>query len=87
MAKELKIWNGRIVGNKYNRGHIFVAAYSVKQAVELINEACGAFIGPSEINNYYSKGAWGNSMEGIIPTEPCVYVQIGGFSEKPVKII
>ncbi len=85
MAKVLKIWNGRGHG-KYNRGHIYVAAYSQKQATELIAKACETYIGSSEIRNYYSLGCWGNSMEGIVPTEPCVYVS-PKYHDKPIKVI
>ena len=87
MAKQLKIWNGRGHG-KYDRGHVYVAAYSAKQAVELINQACSSCIGVHEINVYYAKGCWGNPMDGITPTEPCVYVQeIHHGKEKPFRII
>ncbi len=85
MAKTLKIWNGRGHGNKYGRGHIYVAAYSQKQAAELVSKACfgdeyGDVVNVNEIRNYYSN-CWGNSMDGITPTEPCVYVSIKQFGE------
>lgn len=90
MAKQLKIWNGRGYGQKYNRHHVYVAAYSVKQAAELIGQALGLYrsIGSHEINNYYSKGCWGNNMDGITATEPCVYVsQRVGSDEKPIRLL
>jgi hypothetical protein len=91
MAKKLKLWNGRGHG-KYTRGHISVAAYSQKQAAELISIAC---YGPeypnnirvNEIREYYSD-CWGNVMSNIEPTEPCVYIKEEAFSDKPyIKII
>lgn len=82
MAKQIKIWNGRAPGN--NRGHIYVAAFSKKQAVDIINIAFGSYITDHEINVYYSKGSWGNSMDGITPSEPCVYYQ-NSYSDTPVK--
>jgi hypothetical protein len=89
MAKQLKIWNGRGHG-KHDKGHIYVAAYSQKQATELVSLACYELpdiISVNEIRNYYSP-AWGNSMDGIEPTEPCVYVQERAYStEKPVRVI
>jgi hypothetical protein len=84
--KELKIWNGRGHGKKFDRGHIYVAAYSMKQAAELISKACQAHVTVSEINVYFSKGAWGDPMNGIIPTEPCVYASELYFG-KPEKIL
>jgi len=93
MAKQLKIWNGRAHGQKYKRGHVYVAAYSQKQAAELVSKACFGeehpdLISVNEIRTYYSAGAWGNPMNGIEPTEPCVYIQEVQFSkEKPVRII
>lgn len=90
MAKNLKIWNGRGHGN-YDKGHIYVAAYSQKHAAELVSLACYErpdLINAYEIRNYFSEGAWGNSMNGIEPTEPCVYVKEKPFStEKPVRVI
>lgn len=84
--KTLKIWNGR-GHSKYQKYHIYVAAYSIKQATELVNAACDARIGTSEITTYYSKGCWGNSMDGIVPTEPCVYVKKEYSNEKPIKVL
>jgi len=37
--KTLKIWNGRGYG-KYINSNIYVAAYTQKQAAELVTEAC-----------------------------------------------
>lgn len=87
MPRTLKIWNGRGHG-KYDQKHIYVAAYSAKQACELIGKACelGRAMSINEINVYYSK-CWGNAMDGIIPTEPCVYVGDSLISEKPKRII
>jgi hypothetical protein len=75
--RQLKIWNGRPHG-KYSRQdgqyHIYVAAYGAKQAAELVGQACEANVSVHEIQEYYSKNCWGNSMDGIVATEPCVYV-------------
>ena len=75
MKKEkiLKLWNGRGHGYTHNRHHFNVAAYTQKQAAELVSIASGFPISVSEIRVYYSN-CWGNSMKGIIPTEPIVYV-------------
>lgn len=91
MAKELKIWNGRGHG-KFSKGHIYVAAYSQKQAAELISIACFGQEHPdrvstSEVKNYYHKGAWGNTMDGITPTEPCVYVSEKYPETVPVRVV
>lgn len=85
--KTLKLFNGRGHG-KYNNGYLYVAAYSIAECVRLINESCDAYINANEINVYFSKGLWGNAMDGIIPTEPCVYVQKRYSSNsKPVRIL
>lgn len=91
MAKQLKIWNGRGHGNIYGRGHIYVAAYSTKQAAELVSRACFGeehpdLVSINELNVYYSKGAWGDSMNGIEATEPCVYATKEHFGT-PERII
>lgn len=90
MANQLKIWNGRAHG-KYaaggNRHHVYVAAYSAKQAAELVGQACETpCVSVHEINVYYSKGCWGDSMDGIVPTEPCVYLK-KEYDGKPFRVI
>ena len=78
MAKTLKIWNGRGHG-KYTNSHFYVAAYTNKEACDLIGKASGYDypVGLRELTVYYSKNCWGTNMNGISPTEPCVYVKIG----------
>lgn len=87
MSKELKIWNGRGHGSKYDKGTFYVAAYSMKQAVELISSVSSRYITTSEIKNYYSLGSWGNSMDDIIPTEPCVYYDDYAEPKIPIRLI
>lgn len=70
--KKLKLWNGRGHG-KYSRHHINIAAYSQKQAAALLSAVVNFHIGIYEITNYYSS-VWGNDMDGIVPTEPGVWV-------------
>jgi hypothetical protein len=89
MAKTLKIWNGRGHGD-YDRGHFYVAAFTKKQACELLGKAAGWTSSPipmSELNNYYAQGAWGNTMDGIPPTEPCVYATKDFHDDNPIKIL
>lgn len=83
--KPLKIWNGR-GHRRFDRGTIYVAAYSMKQAAELVGRACETYISANEIKVYYSP-CWGNAMNGIIPTEPCVYATKIFGDEKPLRII
>ena len=71
MAKKLKYWNGRGQGHKC-KGHVYVAAYSEKQAVEIIKEAFNSNTTISEIRNYFSN-CWGSPMKGIEPKYPSVY--------------
>lgn len=90
MARKIKIWNGRGHG-KYLNGHIYVAAYSQKHAAELVSKACFGndqpdIVSSYEIKKYYSPDCWGNSMEGIEATEPCVYASTK-HSDKPERII
>jgi len=86
MAKTLKIWNGRGHG-KYINSHFYVAAYTNKEACELIAKASGydGSIGANELRNYYSKNCWGTNMDGIPPVEPCVYVKIR--NEPVIRVI
>lgn len=84
-SRTLKVWNGRGHG-KLDRKHISVAAYSKKQAAELVSEACNTCVSVSEITVYYAP-CWGNDMNGINPVEPCVYVTERFKKNEPVKVI
>lgn len=84
MAKTLKKWNGRGHG-KYNRQHIYIAAYTQKQAAEILSTITHGNGMLSEIRNYYSQ-CWGIAMDGIEPTEPCLYV-MPEFSNKTPTLI
>lgn len=92
MGKKLKIWNGRSYGRKYERHHVYVAAYSVTEAARLVSLACFKYednlVPINEINVYYNKDVWGNIMDGIIPTEPCVYLSNAQIrNAKPFRVI
>lgn len=81
-VRELKKWNGR----NCRGGSFCIAAYSQQQAAELLNKVSGTRGGTSEIKNYFSP-TWGNDMNGIIPTEPCVYeIKENWKNQKPVKV-
>lgn len=84
MVKKLKLWNGRGLG-RLDRQHINVAAYSQKQAAELVSTASGINATVGEIKNYFAP-CWGNPMDGIIPTVPCLWVEIKN-GEPPKQLI
>jgi len=75
MARKLRIWNGRGHGRLLGNHHFYVAAYSVREAVQIINEHAKCHITSNEINEYYSQ-CWGNPMNGITPETPCLYAQL-----------
>jgi len=84
MAKILKLYNGgQIYTGDFKRCYFYVAAYSFKHCIELLNEATGTNSIPSQMNPYWNKDCWGNAMQGIEPTEPCVYYT--NISEKGPK--
>jgi hypothetical protein len=83
--RTLKVWNGRGHG-KHSKKHINVAAYTKKQAAELIGIACECMVSVSEITVYYSD-CWGNSMNDIVPTEPCVYIDEKYRKSQPVRVL
>ena len=84
-SRTLKVWNGRGHG-KHSRKHIYVAAYSKKQAAELISQACERSVSVSEITVYYSN-CWGNSMKDIILSEPCVYIDEKYGKFQPIRVL
>jgi glutamine amidotransferase-like uncharacterized protein len=91
-SKPLRLFNGRSHGGKYQRYYVYVAAKSVAQAAKLVSMACfdgrDNLVSASEINTYYNKGSWGNRMNGIEPTEPCVYLcDESNFNNKPFRVI
>jgi hypothetical protein len=82
----LKIWNGISPNQRQYKGGIYVAAYSQKQAKELIEKVFSITLSTREIADYYYSGSWGDPMNGIEPTEPCVYAQETCIS-KPIRLI
>lgn len=92
-TRPLKIWNGRCHGHKYQRHHAYVAAYTMKQAAEMLSVAFYGeehkdLISTSEISKYYHKDSWGVFMNDIEPVEPCVYLRDEQlYSNKPFRVI
>lgn len=95
--RKLKLFNGR---DWDCRGHLYVAAYSVKDAVELINAAYRKVnhlenrldVNPTslnEVNTYYSKGCWGNPMDGVVPERGVWRSKNvrGGLEGKPERVL
>jgi hypothetical protein len=89
--KKLKIAN---IGDWTHRGgHLYVAGYSQKDMVELINEAYGKVRGNGCVGSYTlgyfrgygSMGCWGDSMNGIVPERGVWWEK--KYGEKPVRII
>lgn len=81
--KSLKLFNGR--GWQCD-GHLFIAANSVKDAIDLSNRAYRKMRGledrldikptsTSEMNVYWSKGCWGTPMDGINPERGVWWVE------------
>lgn len=73
--KKLKLFNGRDLDGE---GLLYVAAYSQKDAIDLLNQAYRngrkledrLDVHPytlREIQIYWNKGHWGNTMDGITP--------------------
>ena len=98
MTKKLKIWNGRgyccykpndpkwsALNGKHN-AHAYVAAYSRADARRVIHEYCGFMPPDSEIRDYWSEGAWGKSMEGVIP-ERGLWIQFDRHNSKPERVL
>ena len=91
--KKLKIWNGRTNNCK---GHLYVAAFSQKDACDLVNEAYRkekgyvdrSDIAPyslNEVRNYWHPNCWGTAMDGITPERGVWLVDDG--SKVPRRVI
>lgn len=92
-TRKIKLFNGGDWDHK--GGHLYVGAWSIKDAVDLINQACrkiknydGSFTA-HEIQVYWSKGCWGTSMTGVVPERGVWWAREigGGHAGKPERII
>lgn len=93
-AKPLILWNGRgyrcrktgdpLWKDRRDYPHAFVAATSRADARRVIQEYCGSLPSDVELRDYWTKGAWGDSMKGI-PPERGLWLQFG--NEPPVRVI
>ena len=88
MTKELKLFNGRTYGvlpSAYWRdSHLYIAAYNMADVMRVCTEAGLQAPTRNEITTYWSKGQWGNSMDGIA-VERGIWVKIG-YSNPPIRI-
>lgn len=79
--KKLKLWNGRSICIDFYINqllkiegridfHMYIAAYSVNDIMELVKEFTGkdySSLTKSELSNYFNAGSWGRNMDGIEP--------------------
>ena len=98
--KKLILMNGR--GFKCNGDHLYIGAYSVADASRLMTEAYAKLLWTREmdadekkfytgrfsrdVKEYFSKGSWGTSMEGVNPERGVWYAE-KGYLVKPVRLI
>ena len=68
-TKLVKLFNGRVIGRGrlHDREHFYVGATSIADVVRLVKAAGDYVCNPREVNIYWSKGCWGNAMDGISP--------------------
>jgi hypothetical protein len=68
-TKTIKIWNGTDFNNR--GGRIYIAAYTLKQAIEMVNKAFGknerSGYTYAIAKRYWVENCWGNPMNGILP--------------------
>ena len=86
-GRKLKLFNGRWK----NGGTVFIAAYSIDDAILLGRQAVAATPGwwsvtRHEITKYWAKGAWGRQMEDV-KVERGAWVKPKGFDAKPVRVV
>lgn len=86
-SRKLKLFNGRWK----NGGSVFVAAYSIDDAVRLGQQAVAATPGwwsvtRYEVAKYWSKGTWGRSMEEITP-ERGVWIKPKEYDAQPERVV
>lgn len=72
-SKKLKLWCGRSSRREYRS--LYVAAYSQKQAREIIETTLTTYLGSNEISEYFSP-MWGTAItQAIRPTKPCLFAE------------
>lgn len=95
MAKALKLWNGRagrvsrLIGvDSYRSCHMFVAAYSMADALRMLDELMDgrSDVTAHEIKEYWSANAWGIHMDGITPERGIWLRNESGANTKPVRV-
>jgi hypothetical protein len=63
----------------------------MREAAKLVSLACYGredLVSVNEIKVYYSKNCWGDRMNGIEATEPCVYMcDDTTLNSKPFRVI
>jgi len=93
-VKKLRLYNG--ADWDHRGGHLYIAAYSVKDVVVLAYEAELKVKGHGRrfteywFNTYFNKGTWGNRMNGITPERGVWWVrqEYGpGCKEKPQRLL
>jgi len=86
--KYMKEKFGREENTDHTDPHLYIAAYSVSDAVRLITEFCGCEGRgvKAEITNYFSPDCWGNAMEGITP-ERGLWIKFGHTGTPVTRLI
>jgi len=87
---KLKLFNFYVNVGIYKYQHCYVAHESLPKAAEIASSVLfgnPSQISKSEANKYWHKNAWGNKMDGIVPTEPCVWVSERNADAKPQRLI
>lgn len=89
--KKLKQFRHRVQWGTYDKHTLYIVAKSQKQVIQML-ESINIIVSANDIRNYFGT-AWGTNsgMEGIEPTEPCVYAikgeQFATIKEKPIKLV
>ena len=90
MSRKLKLYNGGFdrIGEYGHSGHFFVAAYSMSDAITMMNPFSRHSISLHYARQYWSRNAWGNDMDGITP-ERGLWWKRDGYSstEKPTRLV
>jgi hypothetical protein len=94
-VKQLRYWNGRGHG-KYKDHHLNVAAYTKRQAAQLIAAAAHGeenLNTPYYVNSYtrelniYYFECWGNDMKGVVVSVPSVFATKGYGDEREFELV
>lgn len=87
--RKLKQWNGRFTrnGENANSSVAYVAAYSVNDAIKMMDKFSRFKMTKYEIKGYWNPGCWDNAMDGVVVERGVWIATEYGSYQKPQRVV